>query len=127
MSTGYDAGLRRSELVRIDLKHIERLPTGEAALFVPRSKTDQEGEGARAWLSKRSVQHLNEWIEFADLTDGFVFRALSYRVGAAGHLSVGAVSKIIKERLRAYLIALDRKSTRLNSSHSCAPRMPYSA
>src|SRR3546814_8161386 len=85
---------------------------------------------------------LNEWIEFADLTDGFVFRALSYRVGAAGHLSEGAVSKIIKERLRAYLIALadagtilqvqinqiveatsahslrvDRKSTRLNSSH----------
>src|SRR3546814_4199613 len=57
ISTGYDAGLRRSELVRIDLKHIERLPTGEAALFVPRSKTDQEGEGARAWLSKRSVQH----------------------------------------------------------------------
>src|SRR3546814_17608526 len=49
---------------------------------------------------------LNEWIEFADLTDGFVFRALSYRVGAAGHLSEGAVSKIIKERLRAYLIAL---------------------
>src|SRR3546814_14428990 len=43
ISTGYDAGLRRSELVRIDLKHIERLPTGEAALFVPRSKTDQEG------------------------------------------------------------------------------------
>src|SRR3546814_13113862 len=40
ISTGYDAGLRRSELVRIDLKHIERLPTGEAALFVPRSKTE---------------------------------------------------------------------------------------
>src|SRR3546814_18322567 len=35
-----------------------------------------------------------------------VVRALSYRVGAAGHLSEGAVSKIIKERLRAYLIAL---------------------
>src|SRR3546814_14997865 len=31
ISTGYDAGLRRSELVRIDLKHIERLPPGEAA------------------------------------------------------------------------------------------------
>src|SRR3546814_21068191 len=95
ISTGYDAGLRRSELGRIDLKHIDLLPTGEAALFVPRSKADQEGAGARAWLSKRSVQHLNEWIEFADLTDGFVFRELSYRVGAAGHLSDGAVSKKI--------------------------------
>src|SRR3546814_17355895 len=85
ISTGYDAGLRRSELVRIDLKHIEGLPTGEAALFVPRSTTDQEGEGARAWLSKRSVQHLTDWIEFADLTDGFSFRALSFGVVAAGH------------------------------------------
>src|SRR3546814_14543198 len=32
--------------------------------------------------------------------------ALSYRVGAAGHLAEGAVSKIIKDRLRAYLIKL---------------------
>src|SRR3546814_13749724 len=31
ISTGYDAGLRRSELVRIDTKHIESLPTGEAS------------------------------------------------------------------------------------------------
>src|SRR3546814_1993636 len=84
ISTGYDAGLRRSELVRIDTKHIERLPTGEASLFVPRSKTDQEGEGARAWLSKRSVQFLDQWIEHAAIEEGFV---------------------------------LDRKSTRLNSSH----------
>src|SRR3546814_16457711 len=66
ISTGYDAGLRRSELVRIDVKHIERLPTGEASLFVPRSKTDQEGEGARAWLSARSVEYLDQWIEHAD-------------------------------------------------------------
>src|SRR3546814_13631989 len=28
---------------------------------------------------------------------------------------------------QGYLAAIDRKSTRLNSSHSCAPRMPSSA
>src|SRR3546814_11549542 len=90
ISTGYDAGLRRSELVRIDTKHIERLPTGEASLFVPRSKTDQEGEGARAWLSKRSVQFLDQWNEHADIEESFVFRPLSYRVGTAGNLAEGA-------------------------------------
>lgn len=109
ISTGYDAGLRRSELVRIDMKHIERLPTGEASLFLPRSKTDQEGEGARAWLSARSVQYLDQWIALAELTEGFVFRSLAYRVGAAGHLAEGAVSKIIKNRLRRYLTALADK------------------
>src|SRR3546814_15914404 len=89
----YTTLFRSSELVRIDTKHIERLPTGEASLFVPRSKTDQEGEGARAWLSKRSVQFLDQWIEHAAIEEGFVFRPLSYRVGTAGHLAEGAVSK----------------------------------
>ena len=103
ISAGYDAGLRRSELVRIRVEHVERLPTGEASLFLPRSKTDQEGEGARAWLSARSVALLDAWLELAGLTNGYVFRALSYRVGSAGHLSEGAVSKILKARLRRYL------------------------
>lgn len=106
ISTGYDAGLRRSELVRIDFKHIERLPTGEASLFVPRSKTDQEGEGARAWLSVRSVRYLDQWIEFAGIEEGYIFRPLSHRVGASGHLAEGAVSKILKSRLRKYLASL---------------------
>lgn len=48
ISIAYDAGLRRSEVVRIRVEHIERLPTGEGSLFIPRSKTDQGGEGARA-------------------------------------------------------------------------------
>lgn len=106
ISTGYDAGLRRSEIVRIKVEHIERLPNGEASLFLPRSKTDQEGEGARAWLSARSVQHLDAWTEFTDLKEGFVFRPLSYRVATYDHLSEGAVSKILKERLRIYLDGL---------------------
>lgn len=103
ISTGYDAGLRRSELVRIKVAHIEKLPTGEASLFIPRSKTDQEGEGARAWLSARSVEHLTAWLDLAQLTEGYVFRPLSFHVGGEGHLSEGAVSKILKQRLRAYL------------------------
>lgn len=103
ISIGYDAGLRRSEAVRIKIEHIERLPTGEGALFIPRSKTDQEGEGARAWLSRRSIGHLDAWIETAALTSGYVFRPLSYRVGLTGHLTEGSVSIILKQHLRAYL------------------------
>ena len=106
ISSAYDAGLRRSEAVRIKVEHLERLPTGEASLFLPRSKTDQEGEGARAWLSARSVRHIEAWLDRAELDEGFVFRPLSYRVGKAGHLSEGAVSKILKQRLRDYLVGL---------------------
>src|SRR3546814_13849691 len=102
----YTTLFRSSELVRIDLKHIERLPTGEASLFVPRSKTDQEGEGARAWLSARSVEYLDQWIEHADITEGLIFRALYYRDSAAGHQPEGAVSKILKDRHRTYQVQL---------------------
>jgi len=103
LSAGYDAGLRRSEVVRIKVEHIERQPSGEASLFLPRSKTDQEGEGARVWLSRRTVAHADAWLGLAELTEGYVFRPLSYRVGVSGHLSEGTVSKILKTRLQAYL------------------------
>ena len=103
ISTAYDAGLRRSEAVRICVHHIERLSSGEASLFIPRSKTDQEGEGARTWLSQRSVVHLYAWMTLAGLESGYIFRPLSYRTSAAGHLSEGAVSKILKARMKAFL------------------------
>lgn len=103
ISAAYDAGLRRSEVVRIKVKHLEIMPTGEASLFIPRSKIDQEGEGARAWLSARTVHHLQAWLEFVDLVEGYVFQPLSYRVSASGHISEGAVSKILKERLKGFL------------------------
>jgi site-specific recombinase XerD len=103
LATGYDAGLRRSEVVRIKVEHIELQPSGEASLFLPKSKTDQEGEGARAWLSSRSVNYLSAWLNRADLSEGYVFRPLSYRVGADGRLSEGAVSRILKSRMRTYL------------------------
>ncbi len=106
ISAGYDAGLRRSELVRVRLEHIHRLPQGEASIFIPRSKTDQEGEGATAWLSSRTLQHIDTWVEKADIEDGFLFRPLSYRVSATGHLAEGSVSSILKERLRSHLEGL---------------------
>src|SRR3546814_7326256 len=39
----------------------------------------------------------------------------------------GAVRLKVEERIGQVEPAQDRKSTRLNSSHSCAPRMPSSA
>lgn len=103
LAVGYDAGLRASELVPIDLSHLKLASNGEASLFIPRSKTDQESEGAWAWLSARAVRHLEAWIRAAGISEGPVFRPLSYRVGARRHLTEGSVSRILKARLRQYL------------------------
>lgn len=76
LSTAFDTGLRRSELVAITWDDIERASAGGGRLFVPRSKSDQEGAGAYAYLSPRTMSALFEWRELAELTDGAVFRRL---------------------------------------------------
>jgi len=43
---GFSAALRRSELVAITYSHIEFVPEG-IIITIPKSKTDQEGEGRR--------------------------------------------------------------------------------
>jgi hypothetical protein len=57
LSTAYDTGLRASELVAIQVEHILEATDPEARLLsIPRSKVDQEGEGANAFLSPRSAR-----------------------------------------------------------------------
>lgn len=103
LSCGYDAGLRRSELVMARHRDVTRLANGEGSLFLPRSKTDQEGDGARVWLSVRSMEYLRRWCDAAAIGDGYIFRSLSRRVSATGHLSAGTVAKILKRRLAVLL------------------------
>ena len=80
LSLAFDTGLRRSEIVAVSFAHIE--PGGAGAngiggrLFVPRSKSDQEGAGAYAYLAPRSMTHIREWQAQAKLVDGPVFRRL---------------------------------------------------
>lgn len=101
LSCGYDAGLRRSELVAMRFDQLTRLARGEGALHIPHSKTDQEGEGATAWLSSRSMDLLSKWTEAAGITEGYIFRSLSPRKSASGHLDPASISRIIKARVAA--------------------------
>lgn len=84
LSVAYDTGLRASELVAIDIAHIQPASDPDTRLLhIPRHKADQEGEGATAFLSMRSTLALNAWIAvMADLlgvpeiTKGPIFRRL---------------------------------------------------
>ena len=72
----FDTGLRRSEIVAVQWGHVEKGGGGAGRLFVPRSKSDQEGAGAYAYLSARSMAALEAWAQAAGLRDGAVFRRL---------------------------------------------------
>ncbi len=80
LSAGYDTGLRASELVAIEVAHIiEAIDPDARLLSIPRSKGDQEGEGATAYLSPRTVRAISAWLEAARIEKGAVFRRVNVR------------------------------------------------
>lgn len=84
LSVAYDAGMRASELVAVEVKDLEAAIDPDARLLrIRRSKGDQEGEGATAYLSPRSVTALTAWLEAAGITAGPVFRRVIVRRYAA--------------------------------------------
>ena len=80
LSTAYDTGLRASELVAIEVEHIlEAIDPDARLLSIPRSKGDQEGQGATAFLSPRTVRAIAAWLEAAGIESGPVFRRVNVR------------------------------------------------
>jgi integrase len=76
---GFCGGFRRSELAAITMEHVEDTPDG-LKILIPRSKTDQEGEGRTIGIPYGSdprtcpVRAYRAWIAVAGITEGPVFR-----------------------------------------------------
>ena len=89
---GFAAGMRRSELVGLDVSDIEEAPEG-LRVTLRRSKTDQEGQGRAVgvWRGRHAdtdpVAAALAWRTAAALTDGPLFRPVSMIDAAAygGH------------------------------------------
>ena len=96
----YDTAARRSELVAVDVKHIEG-PDGEGAgvLFIPSSKTDQAGEGAYAYLSPASMAAIARWRAASGISKGPLLRRV------VTHFD-GSIDRIGSERLHPNSIGL---------------------
>jgi len=77
---GFAAALRRSELVAVKVEHLTLEEKG-CRLWIPRSKTDQSGHGAEVYVPRWDdalcpVKALEEWLEYARIRSGPVFRAV---------------------------------------------------
>jgi integrase len=84
LSVAYDTGLRASELVAVNVVDIvEALDPDARLLTIGRSKGDQDGEGATAYLSPRSVRAINAWLDAAKIRSGSIFRRIVVRRYAA--------------------------------------------
>lgn len=89
----YDTAARRSELVAIDVAHIEG-PDAEGAglLHIPSSKTDRKQAGADAYLSPATMTAIARWRKAADITRGPLLRRV------VTHFD-GSVDRIGSDRL----------------------------
>jgi integrase len=74
LSVGYDAGLRVSELTIATVEHLEPQADGSGLLEIPRSKTDQEGQGSWAWLSAETMRRVQAWLVYSGIEAGPLFR-----------------------------------------------------
>jgi len=106
---GLASAMRRSELAALRLEHLARVDDGLRVL-IPRSKTDQEGEGRTIAVPRglriRPLALLEAWLDAGGITEGFVFRRMRKgdRVTADG-LSGEAVALVLKERAAAVGLA----------------------
>ena len=99
VSCGYDTLLRRSELVAVEVGDLVVEGDGAATLFVRRSKSDPEGEGAQAFVARDTVGLLREWLARSGVRQGKLFRSLNRGV-VGERLHAGEVSRVFKKMAR---------------------------
>lgn len=96
----YDTGVRRSELVAIDVAHIEGPdPDGAGFLVILTSKTDRQQAGAEAYLSPATMAAIARWREVSKVERGPLLRRVTTHFD-------GSVDRIGTERLHPNSISL---------------------
>ena len=61
LSMGGDTGRRGAEYRAAKMGHITEEEDGTGLLLIPRSKTDQDGEGIVVMLSRRTMRYYHQW------------------------------------------------------------------
>jgi len=101
---GYASAMRRSEIVAIEIEHLDTRPEG-IIVTIPRSKSDQVAAGARLAVPKGRtaycpIEAIHSWITAADIIEGPIFRRFSGRGRLLDRaLSGQSVAHIVKRRV----------------------------
>ncbi|MYA33874.1 MAG: tyrosine-type recombinase/integrase [Gemmatimonadales bacterium] len=96
LAVAYDAMLRRSELVALQVADVKVDRGGSASLLVRRAKNDPEGGGAVLYLHGDSVRLLREWLARSGVRGGPLFRSMRKDGCVGGALHPGQVPRIYK-------------------------------
>ena len=116
LAVAYDAMLRRSEVVALQVVDVTMDRGGSASLLVRRAKTDPEGRGAVLYLHRDSVRLLKEWLEASGIGPGPLFRSVRKDGAVGGRLDASQVPRIY--RAMAERAGLPPRIVRRISGHS---------
>jgi integrase len=96
LCVAYEMLARRDELVALEVRDIEFWPNGTGQALIRRGKTDAEGQGRVAYLSRETVKWLTVWLKHAKIEDGPIFRRLIGADQIGGALNPGSISPNFK-------------------------------
>src|SRR5271155_5570653 len=96
LCVAYETLARRGELVALEVKDIDFHPDGTGLAMIRRGKTDAEGQGRVAYLSRETVKWLKRWLEHAEIAEGPIFRRLIGRDEIGNALHPGSIAPIFK-------------------------------
>jgi integrase len=116
LCVAYETLARRGELVALAFQDIDFHPDGTGIALIRRGKTDAEGQGRSAYLSRETVRWLKRWLENAEISEGVLFRRLIGRDKVGGALNPGSIAPIFKRV--AQWIGMPERYLKLVSGHS---------
>ena len=116
LAVAYDAMLRRSELVALQVVDVTIDRGGSASLLVRRAKNDPDGGGAMLYLHRDSVRLLSEWLSASGISGGPLFRSMRKNGTVGGKLDASQVPRIYKAM--AERAGLPARVVRRLSGHS---------
>ena len=122
----YETLARRSELVALEVRDIELWPNGTGQALIRRGKTDAEGQGRLAYLSRETVKWLTVWLEHAKIGEGAIFRRLIGGEQIGDALNPGSMPAIFKRvaqwfgMLARFVAEVSGHSTRVGAAQDLA-------
>ncbi len=96
LAVAYDAMLRRSEVVSLQVSDLAFDRGGSATLFLRKAKTDPEGAGNMLFLARDTADMVRAWLRGSGIYRGPLFRTVRKDGIPKGRLDPSQVSRIYK-------------------------------
>ena len=100
LAVAYDAMLRRTELVSLQVADLLEESHGDGSLLVRRSKTDVEGKGEIVWVGPDTARLVRAWLDLAGIGAGRLFRSVGKGGQVGERLHPSQVPRILKAMAR---------------------------